>query len=155
MGVTKEQPMRLYLDVCSLNRPYDDPAIDRNRLEAEAVIIMLGRIRQRRHEMISSEIVEREIAACPDLEKAELVRESLRLAAARIEVGDAELDRWEELKHMGFASIDALHIACAEAAECDLLLTTDDKLCKRAQARSRMLRVRVMNPLTFVTEVEP
>jgi hypothetical protein len=147
--------MRLYLDVCTLNRPYDDPAIDRNRLEAEAVIIILGRIRQRRHDMISSDIVEREIAACPDFEKAELVRETLRLAKTRIEVGDPELDRWDELKNAGFGDLDALHIACAEVADCDLLLTTDDKLIKRAQARSRMLRVRVMNPLTFVTEVEP
>ena len=55
MHGSKEHPMRLYLDVCTLNRPYDDQAIDRNRLEAEAVIIILGRIRQHRHDMISVE----------------------------------------------------------------------------------------------------
>lgn len=30
--------MRIYLDVCCLNRPLDDLSIGRNRLEAEAVL---------------------------------------------------------------------------------------------------------------------
>jgi len=33
---------RLYLDVCCLNRPFDDQSQDRIRLEAEAVRVILN-----------------------------------------------------------------------------------------------------------------
>ncbi len=147
--------MRLYLDVCSLNRPYDDPSIDRNRLEAEAVMIMLGRVSDGRHWLVSSEIIDREVAACPDLEKAELVKETLRLAKQRVVLTTADLVRFRELAGLGFPKLDALHLACAEAAKCDYFVTTDDKLTKRAKAQRRALAVVVVNPLTFVSEVEP
>ena len=48
-----------------------------------------------------------------------------------------------------------MHLACAESAHCDLFLTTDDKLLKRARAHASRLRIKVMNPLAYVTEVEP
>jgi hypothetical protein len=147
--------MRLYLDVCCLNRPYDDQQIDRNRLEAEAVIAILGRIRQGRHILISSAVIDREVSACSDLEKAELVRENLAMAREHVEVTDKELRRWRDLVESGFRELDALHLACAESARCELLMTTDDKLVKRAAVYAALLRVNVINPLRFVTEVEP
>ncbi|HPZ08922.1 MAG TPA: hypothetical protein PL110_12455 [Candidatus Eremiobacteraeota bacterium] len=33
--------MKIYLDTCCLNRPFDDQTQDRNRLEAEAIMIIL------------------------------------------------------------------------------------------------------------------
>jgi hypothetical protein len=36
--------MRIYLDVCCLNRPFDDQSQDRIRLETEAVIIIISRM---------------------------------------------------------------------------------------------------------------
>jgi hypothetical protein len=36
--------MKIYLDVCCLNRPFDDQTQDRIRLETEAVMLILGRI---------------------------------------------------------------------------------------------------------------
>ena len=35
----------IYLDVCCLNRPFDDWSYDRNRLEGEAVITILKQIK--------------------------------------------------------------------------------------------------------------
>jgi hypothetical protein len=40
--------MLLYLDMCCLNRPFDDQSIDRNRLESEAVLAILRRVDQKR-----------------------------------------------------------------------------------------------------------
>jgi len=147
--------MRLYLDVCSLNRPYDDQSIDRNRLEAEAVAVIAGRVSQGHHSLVSSEAIDREVAACPDLEKAELVRETLRLAAQHVALTPADVERFRELSLLGFGKLDSWHLACAEAANCDYFITTDDKLLKRAKAHRKTLAVTVVNPLTFVTEVEP
>lgn len=147
--------MRLYLDVCSLNRPYDDQSIDRNRLEAEAVVIIVGRVRDGRHSLVSSEIIDREVAACPDREKADLVRETLRLAEQHVVMTPNEAKRSRELIGLGFRKLDSMHMACAEAARCKYFVTTDDRLIRRAKAHRKTLAVAVANPLTFVTEVEP
>ena len=53
--------MRLYLDVCCLNRPFDNQEIDRNRLEDEAVVAVVTRIRKSTHLLVSSEVVNREV----------------------------------------------------------------------------------------------
>ena len=42
---------------------------------------------------------------------------------------------------MGFTTYDAMHIACAESAQVDILLSTDDKLIKKA--------LRVWEKITF------
>jgi hypothetical protein len=147
--------MRLYLDVCSLNRPFDDQSIDRNRLEAEAVVIILGRISAGRHWLVSSEAVAREVAACTDTEKADLVRQILRLAKQNVILTPVGAKRYQELAGLGFRQMVAFHLACAEAAACDYLLTTDDKLLKRSRSYQKLLSVRVVNPLNFLTEAEP
>jgi hypothetical protein len=37
----KKDKLRIYLDVCCLNRPFDNQVQDRVRLEAEAVLAIL------------------------------------------------------------------------------------------------------------------
>lgn len=147
--------MRLYLDVCSLNRPYDDQSVDRNRLEAEAVLVIIGRVSHGKHSLVASEVIDREVEACPDREKAELVRETLRLAERRMVLTAADVERSRELAKLGFRKLDSMHLACAEAAKCDVFVTTDDKLLKRAKAHRKALAIAVVTPLNFVTEVEP
>src|SRR5438045_599496 len=93
----KERRMRLYLDVCSLNRPYDDQSIDRNRLEAEAVLVIVGRVSRGQHMMVSSEIIDLESEASPDREKAELVRETLRLAKHHVVLTTVDVERFRKL----------------------------------------------------------
>lgn len=46
---------------------------------------------------------------------------------------------------------DALHVASAEAWSADVMLTCDDRLEKRVR-RSKLLKVRVVNPLTWMKE---
>lgn len=48
-------------------------------------------------------------------------------------------------------TFDSLHIATAEEAKADVMLTTDDKLERMAERLE--LKVRVMNPLKFAWEV--
>ena len=49
-------------------------------------------------------------------------------------------------------AFDALHIACAERAAVDVLLTTDDRLRRRAQREASKLAVRVENPAKWYPE---
>ncbi|MEK7404796.1 MAG: hypothetical protein AAB225_06780 [Acidobacteriota bacterium] len=53
--------MRVYLDVCCLNRPFDDQRQDRIRLEADAVERVLERLHVREWEWIGSDAIALEI----------------------------------------------------------------------------------------------
>ena len=50
--------MRIYMDVCCFNRPQDDLAIGRNRLEAEAVLSILRRVLEGKWSLVGSEVVD-------------------------------------------------------------------------------------------------
>lgn len=54
------------------------------------------------------------------------------------------------LIQLGFKLYDALHIAFAEAAEADILLTTDDRLLRKAQVYYDILTVGVNNPVSWL-----
>lgn len=47
-------------------------------------------------------------------------------------------------------TFDSIHIAIAETADADVMLTTDDKLIKMAEKLK--LKTKVMNPLKFAWE---
>lgn len=63
--------MRIYLDVSCLDRPYDDQTQLRIRLEAEAVISILGRVESGEWSHISSAIAVIEIQQTRDRERRE------------------------------------------------------------------------------------
>ncbi len=48
--------------------------------------------------------------------------------------------------------MDAVHIACAEEAQVDVFLTTDDRLIRKAQRLGKILRVRLANPVEWLME---
>ncbi len=60
---------RVYFDTSALNRPFDDQAQIRIRLEAEAVEHLLRAVGEGRLEWISSDIVLFEVKKCPDTER--------------------------------------------------------------------------------------
>jgi hypothetical protein len=53
--------MKIYLDTCCLNRPFDDQRQPRIRLEAEAVTLILEKFRQREWNWVGSEVLIYEI----------------------------------------------------------------------------------------------
>jgi len=142
---------KIYLDVCCLNRPFDDQSQDRIRLEAEAVIIILARIEAKNWTLIGSEIIDFELSRIPDEEKRQKVKILSTLAEDYIVVTEEVEKRAIELEGLGFGSYDALHIACAEKARADIFLTTDDKLLRKA--KNTKLDVKVKSPIQWILEV--
>ena len=148
-----EEAPRIYLDVCCLNRPFDDQTQARIRLEAEAVVMILAQCEAGHWEWIGSEAVGLEVSQTPDPERRRRVQLLASYAHRSIFVGQAEIERAQQLEAWGFSAFDALHLACAESAEVDVFLTTDDKLLRKAAAHAKQLQVRVENPLTWLREV--
>lgn len=144
---------KVYLDTCCLNRPFDDQTQLRVRLEAEAVLAILARIENNEWAWIGSEVLLDEVEQIPDSQKLTRVKLLLDFIKENIEVGQKEEKRANDLIEKGFQIFDALHIACAEKANADIFLSTDDNLLKLAKRIEKQLNVRIENPLIWVEEM--
>ena len=145
--------MKVYLDVCCFNRPFDDHAQDRVRLESEAVLTILEHIQSRMWALIGSEVIDIEISKIPDDDLRCKVNILTGMKQKLITVNNDVEIRAKELEKLGFKSFDALHIACAEKGDADILLTTDDIFLSKALQSRNILKVRVENPLRWLMEV--
>lgn len=145
--------MRIYLDVCCLNRPFDDHVQDRVRLESEAVLTILSHSQTENWLLLSSEVVDIEISKIPDNDRRHKVSILSAMPHSYIVIDDEIERRALELEKLGFRSFDALHIACAEKGGADVLLTTDDNLLRKALQKSDVLKIRLENPVKWLMEV--
>ena len=146
--------IKIYLDVCCLNRPFDDQTQSRIRLESEAVLAILAQCEIGQWVWVSSEVVNAEIIRTPDPERRRRVHTLTAYAHHSVTVGNSESRRAQEIETLGIAAYDALHLACAESEHVDIFLTTDDRLLRRSVALNDRLRVRVENPLVWLREVD-
>ncbi len=145
--------MKIYLDVCCLNRPFDDQTQDRIHLEAEAILSILNHSRTAGWIVIGSDAIDYEISKMPDNDKRLMVQILSTVHDTHVRVDAGVEKRALELKRAGLKSMDALHVACAEKGKAEILLTTDDDLLSKALKNQRTLKVNVENPLRWVTEV--
>lgn len=144
---------RIYLDTCCLNRPFDDQAQDRIRLETEALLTIVERLESSEWTWVSSELVDLEIGRIADRDLRERVQLFAPSVGYSVAIVESIRERGQELEAFGFHTADALHLACAETGEADVLLTTDDQVVRRAVRMSAHLHVRVENPLRWIAEV--
>lgn len=145
--------MKIYLDNCCLNRPFDDQTQIRIRLEAEAVLLVLAECVKGNWEWVGSEILDLEINRIPDAERKRRIQTIASHVNYLVVVGELETNRAQELETWSFSAFDTLHLACAESYGVDILLTVDDKFLKKAAGYGQQLRIRVENPLTWLKEV--
>ncbi len=145
--------MRVYLDVCCLNRPLDDLSVGRNRLEAEAVLQIVRHVQLGKWELVGSEAVDAELSLTPSSERRSHTAALARLRTTLVAAGPAERARAVALTMLGLRYMDALHVACAESGRCDVLLTTDDQLQAKARAHPNDIMVKVANPLEWIAQV--
>lgn len=143
----------IYFDVCCINRPFDDQSQVRVHLETEAVLSIMILALADEWEWVSSTIVDLEIGHMPDRERKAQSNLLNRYAKRYVSVGKMQENRARELIELGFQAVDALHLACAESGNADIFLTTDDRLLRRAKDSANKLKVRVVNPLTWMAEV--
>ena len=145
--------MRIYLDVCAIQRPLDSAGHLRVALEAEAVLGILRLLESNQVEIVSSDALIYETQQNPWPRRQEHAWAVLSKAKERIRLSDASEQRARSLVERGFKPLDALHLALAEAGRVDYFCTCDDRLLRKAK-RTRDLSVRVVSPLDLVRELE-
>ena len=124
----------------------------RIREEAEAVEHILALVRVGSADLVSSEALEDEVRRAPTLERRLEAEILLTLASTTKEVDDAIAQRARDLAAFGYGLFDALHLASAESAGAEVLLSTDDRLIKRARRGLGSPRIPVRNPVSWIKE---
>ena len=141
--------MKIYLDNCCFNRPFDDQTQLRIKLETEAKLDIQARVVKGELDLAWSYILDLENEANPFEQRRLAIRDWKANARAYTNETDEILGACERFEKMGVRSKDALHPACAVAMECDYFLTTDDQLVKRA---SGVTEIKVTDPVSFIRE---
>lgn len=149
----RQSPISVYLDVCCLGRPFDDQTQPRIHMEAEAIAAILLRARRGELRWISSEVVDYEIERTPDATRRARMRNAAADASQAVRVNQSIRMRANELSAAGLDPFDALHVACAEHGGASVLLTADDVLVRRTHRLGNTLKIRVINPLTWLGEM--
>ncbi|HET6568722.1 MAG TPA: PIN domain-containing protein [Rhodothermales bacterium] len=145
--------MRLYLDICAIQRPLDDQSQLRIRLETEAVLGILSACIAGRVELVASSMHVLETRRNPHRNRRDFAIEVLTLAPEVVTVSDAVVLRAANFVRAGIANADALHLAAAVEANADYFCTTDDKLLKKGQT-SDTNGTLVVTPLELVSKLE-
>ncbi|MDP2364895.1 MAG: PIN domain-containing protein [Ignavibacteria bacterium] len=144
--------MKIYLDTCSLQRPFDSKNQVRIILEAEAVLGILSYIESNKIELVNSDILKYEVENIPNSIRRNNSTSILELAKSYIKVNAKIQKRAEVLVSFGIMSLDALHLASAEYSEADYFCTCDDKLVNKA--RKIDLTIKVVTPIELIGEIE-
>jgi len=144
--------LKLYLDTCCLNRPFDDQSQARVSLESQAILSILAKCEAGVFTLVTSEVVKYENDLNPFPQKKAFVESVISSAALFVAVSDRCETRALELESRGFKSFDALHIAVAESAAADYFCSCDDRLLSKARAEND-LAVRDTSPLELAQEI--
>ena len=139
--------MRVYLDNCCYNRPFDEQAQLRVVLETLAKLNIQQQMRDGVLEYAWSSVLDFEISKSRFLDRSLQIMPWAKGAVINVQIDDAIRFRAKEFENNGLKAMDALHVACAEAAECDWFFTTDRGILKKARNLTSM---RVANPVEFI-----
>ena len=142
--------MRVYLDNCCFNRPFDDQGQTRIRIETEAKLRIQALVRDGTLELVWSYILDFENEANPFEERRATISEWRQYAVIDMEETAAILENAKSLARLGLKTKDALHISCAIAGACSYFLTTDDHIIKHA---NDVQDVTVIDPTALVREM--
>jgi predicted nucleic acid-binding protein len=137
----------IYLDVCTLCRPYYDQSSLRIHQETVAVHLILEAVQAGYYSLARSPVHKREIEAIPNrLERIELLmllEEST--FTPNLEITQVRI-RAEDFVGFGLGVADAAHLAFAESMKADFI-SCDDKLLKKCSKLS--LDIWTGSPISF------
>jgi len=137
--------MRIYLDNCCFNRPFDEQVSAAIRLETDAKLYVQELVRSGELELCWSFVLDFENAANPYEEVRNRILEWKGLAAADCALSTEISEKAEQLMTQGLRQMDAAHVACAIYLNVDYFLTTDKKILNKS-----ITEVSILNPIDFV-----
>lgn len=124
--------MRVYLDNCVFNRPFDDQGQSRIRQETEAILDIRDRIVRNEIELVWSYVIDLEVIRNPFPARRLSTESWKELSVTKIGPSAEILSDAVEFRNSGLRDIDSLHVACAIASKSRYFITTDDAILKKS-----------------------
>lgn len=143
--------IKIYLDNCCFNRPFDDQKQIKVHLETEAKLYIQEQILYKKLKLVWSYILDYENKFNPFDERKNTIIGWKKYSIRDVEENEQILNEAKELEELGIKSKDALHISCAVYADCDYFITTDDDLIKKL---NKYKKIDILNPLKFISVME-
>jgi predicted nucleic acid-binding protein len=137
--------LKIYLDNCCFNRPYDDQTEPNVVVETLAKLYIQELVFKHELDLVWSYVLK--------FENSKNIFKAKRIAIANWEnlsvqfIGKSEpvTNLAKDIMATGIKAFDSLHIACAITAHCDYILTVDKRM-----AKYRDERIIVCNPIEFL-----
>jgi predicted nucleic acid-binding protein len=145
--------MRIYLDMCSIQRPLDERGQLRILVEAEAVLGVLALCESGEAELLASDALRFETDRNPHPVRRSYAEEALSVASEHVSSSPAVEQRARGYQTLGLKPLDALHLASAVEGGADYFCTCDDRLLKRAKSIETG-NTRPVSPLELIEEIE-
>jgi len=149
MTIFQHSDEKVYFDTCTISRLFDAIKPPNAAAEAEKIQEIIDNRILGGYAVIGSMVVVSELADIKDGKKREAAeRRYHNVVTENVELSDHIRARAHELRLKGLRIMDAAHLAAAEAAGADYLLTTDAGFVKKC-AKPNFTKVMVINPLDF------
>jgi len=137
--------MRVYLDNCCFNRPYDDQMQLKIELETKAKLFIQDLFVQKKLDFVWSYMLDYENSNNNFYQKQAAIQKWQSLAVVDIDETPEILKISCEIQKSGIKPADSIHIACAICAECNFFITTDDRVLKYSDER-----ITICDPVQFL-----
>lgn len=143
--------VKVYLDTCCYNRPYDDQTQLRINLEAQAKLFIQKQIVDGKLDLIYSFISVYENSQNPFAIRKNAIFDFFSNAMIYIDESNVEVikQRAGEIMKTGIKTKDALHVSCAIEGKANYFVTTDIRLLKYSSDE-----VKIINPIDLITILE-
>jgi len=140
--------MKVYLDNCSFNRPFDDQSQMRIYLETQAKLHIQKLIRDGSLLFAVSYVSRYENWNSPYSGNKITIEKFFENVTTYIDIDKADTieQKANKIMKFGVKSKDALHISCAIEAGCDYFITTDDEILKKYKTGE----IKVCSPVEFI-----
>ena len=123
--------MKIYLDNCCFNRPYDDQSILSIYLETQAKLKIQENVRDHKINLIWSSMLDFENSENPDQAIQQEISTWRNRASIIIHQNKNIIEKAEQIYSYGISKKDALHISYAIEANCDFFITADKGILKK------------------------
>ncbi|GHV87435.1 hypothetical protein AGMMS50255_7310 [Spirochaetia bacterium] len=140
--------MKVYLDNCCYNRPFDDQTQMRISLEAQAKMHIQTVILEKKADLAYSYMSEYENNDNPDGEHRAIIARFLQNAVSYVDYSKADVveTRAADIMNYGIKHKDAIHLSSAIEAQCDCFITTDDGILRNYKGTD----IKVCSPVDLV-----
>ena len=144
--------MRIYLDMCCYNRPYDDQSQLKVSLETQSKLHIQTLIKDRKLKLVTSYMLRYECSNNPYEMRRNAIFDFISNNTYAY-IGDERKVVIEakaaEIMKTGVKFKDACHVASAIYAKCDYFISTDTRLLKY-----KTEEIKMVTPIEFVIEME-